>query len=1096
MKEKVLALAKGKFEYEKPALMVSVDQLDIQVQAGQITTERFYVENASGTRLKGFGSVEDEGIEFLPVFEGEKNEVSIQVDATRLEPGAVKKGKLSLVTDCGEKQIPYCVTVEEPTLADEKGTVSDYQTFCQRVIANGEHGASLFHSPDFKKSFLRNDLAAQILYDELTKHDTKLQSVEEFLVAMGKKDAMSFLVKHVASGQTRKVAYALQGDDLTDEFQIQVNTWGNMKIRVKSTADFIVPEIHSVWTEQFLGSKMTIRVQILADKVPAGKRKGKLVLESPYERREIQITAFNAVGHQKRRERLQEKKVYAALCREVLAYVEGKTAKDEFAPKWNQCYQYFEGKGEDWTQHIEELRTYLQQKDAESGAVYRENSPFTYSSWIRQCNEDPELLVSLDGMNLAAIAYGLKHDLISKELTISAAVLAGQIAKFSPLVYYVLCACYEKYPSDDILRSICSLLIRNGKREHRFFKWFEKGVECKLRITDLFESYMYAMDQNTTFRLPEVVISYFQYENHLNDSCKAFLYAYLVKKKNEMKREYEDYQSQMQAFALQQLKHHRLNESLAILYEDWLQEDTIQGDVAKHLPYIMFNQKLTCDNPFIRQVVVVHDEMKEKITYSLDHGKAMIQLFTPNYQLFFVDEQGNYLAGTVAYTLQKMLHLDHFAKNCWEQSSDHVHLLAHLAAISMRGIRMERVQTTVLHQIMKMNCFRPEVNGRLLLRLFDFYREKQENGLLLEVLDSLDCRYVKHDRLGEVAAQYIYHGMYEEAEKILREYGLPKMDEKALVMLLTAGIEKHMDEFVPEYVKWTYHLYQEHVYEENLLHYLLQYYMGPTKTLAGIYKKCEEHSENPILDSSKERLLGQVLFASASLQGYEPLYLEYYAHGNNRMLVKAFLASYAYEYIVDRIELTEEIFVRIEKEAFYVQEPVMVLATLKRYGKEGHFAKKQQEFIERHVEELAKDGVILCFMKDFIGKVSIPYEVENSICVQYFCGRSDRIFLHIKNTDREDDVLPMREVFPGIFTRQLILFRDEQRTCYIEEEQTGFCTEDMEVCGARCGHEPGFFTEVDQMIEAKQKGNVENYEHLRKRYETQRFMAEKLFTIR
>ena len=45
---------------------------------------------------------------------------------------------------------------------------------------------------------------------------------------------------------------------------------------------------------------------------------------------------------------------------------------------------------------------------------------------------------------------------------------------------------------------------------------------------------------------------------------------------------------------------------------------------------------------------------------------------------------------------------------------------------------------------------------------------------------------------------------------------------------------------------------------------------------------------------------------------------------------------------------------------------VMVLATLKRYGKEGHFAKKQQEFIERHVEELAKDGVILCFMKDFI----------------------------------------------------------------------------------------------------------------------------------
>ena len=58
-------------------------------------------------------------------------------------------------------------------------------------------------------------------------------------------------------------------------------------------------------------------------------------------------------------------------------------------------------------------------------------------------------------------------------------------------------------------------------------------------------------------------------------------------------------------------------------------------------------------------------------------------------------------------------------------------------------------------------------------------------------------------------------------------------------------------------------------------------------------------------DGCKERLLGQVLFTDTDPSYYEPLFHEYYEKGKNRVLVKAFLSYYAYEYLVDRIDLSE-----------------------------------------------------------------------------------------------------------------------------------------------------------------------------------------------
>ena len=91
---------------------------------------------------------------------------------------------------------------------------------------------------------------------------------------------------------------------------------------------------------------------------------------------------------------------------------------------------------------------------------------------------------------------------------------------------------------------------------------------------------------------------------------------------------------------------------------------------------------------------------------------------------------------------------------------------------------------------------------------------------------------------------------------------------------------------------------------------------------------------------------------------------------------------------------------------------------------------------------------------------------------------------------------PMRQFFPGVYVYEMLLFDGEEKYCYIEEQTTGERTEVM--CARRTEQAkgaPGFFHMLNDMIAAKNKGDMELYGSLRRRYEKDRFAAKKLFTL-
>ena len=148
MKEKVLSLAKGNFTYEKPELRVNPQQLTGKVSAGGSLKCVMTVENSRGTKVKGFGSTMDPEVHFLPVFHGVHNELEVEFDAGSREPGQELVGTVSIVTDCGEVEIPYQIKVVREVIQTTSGVkVDDYyhlQSYNSNICSPPKYSMHLF----------------------------------------------------------------------------------------------------------------------------------------------------------------------------------------------------------------------------------------------------------------------------------------------------------------------------------------------------------------------------------------------------------------------------------------------------------------------------------------------------------------------------------------------------------------------------------------------------------------------------------------------------------------------------------------------------------------------------------------------------------------------------------------------------------------------------------------------------------------------------------------------------------------------------------------------------------------------------------------
>lgn len=295
MKDKITRLSRERFEYELPELMCSQEKIVIGVETGKIHKGVLKLKNKEGRNMKGL--VYSSSYLFSlknDSFEGREVEIPYEFRATDIRTKDVIHGAISIVSSCGEKEIPFQVTVLEKYVEASFGEVKDLFHFANLARLNWTKAVSFFKSSDFESIFLRKDLEKKMLYRGLCKSKNAEQALEEFLVSIQKKNVPKLSVsKDFYSYQIRK-------EDVSGEVVLRKDTWGYLDIDVRTNHEFLEIDQKKLNQDSFIGDEVKLQFQVKNDNLRPGKNFAKIVISNMYQTIEVHIEMEKLVKHVER----------------------------------------------------------------------------------------------------------------------------------------------------------------------------------------------------------------------------------------------------------------------------------------------------------------------------------------------------------------------------------------------------------------------------------------------------------------------------------------------------------------------------------------------------------------------------------------------------------------------------------------------------------------------------------------------------------------------------------------------------------------------------------------------------------------------------
>lgn len=1116
LKEKIERFARGDFEYELPSISLSEDELSITVEAGRYAEGSFVISNSAGRPMKGIVYSSNRHMKLEnKMFHGIDNVIRYLFDATFLIKGETINGELCIISDCGEKRLPYSVQTEVPCCMTSLGKIKDLFQFTNLARMDWSEAKKVFRSEDFERIFLNNEDRYRFIYRNLLKSVSTSQALEEFLVANHKKSVIRLEVDRTG------LEYHLIQESLTDKLVLTKNNWGYAEIRVSADEPFIQLDQKFLWADRFIGNTHQVLFTIDPKNLKSGNNYGHIYIKTaqqtitvdilckwkredykPSEVRVLQKAQCRLVDNyldfrlnridltqylEESEELLKrlpgpETSYIRELIKIHLSIVAGKTriseellndlAAEASVIKKRSALEYciylylvalFRKDDESIRNAAENIKHYYQtgnndwrllwlllytdknyekNKSAKLADIREQfdagsRSPILYYEAVCIYNEEPFLLRELTPFEIQVINYGIKNWFLSKEVTGQFIYLANKLKAYHPIVFHDLEKLYDDYGTEEILSAICSMLIKGMKKSQKYFEWFRLGVEAQLRITELYEYYMHTIDGTVGEPLAQPVLLYFIYNSSLSDRKKAFLYANIVTNKDRNESIFRTYYRRIEVFTTKMLESHQINRELAILYKEFLPRLLQNSELANHLPYVMYRNELICTNPNIISVAVIHKELGSEEIVQLIDGKAQVDIYTDNVEMFLMDSFGNRYIETIEFTVTPYLNAEDYENACIERS-DHPMLLLHLFDRYQSLRILNDTSIGVRNKVLQMEGLGSEYRTQCCQTLIDYYYENYNDEQLERYLDIIDLQEVRPEVRVRFIEIMISRGFYNKALEAVRLYGPEGILVTRLIILCSGWMSVNTaDKKQEELTALCYYVFTRRKYDESILRYLLKYYSGSATDMLRIWHAAREFE----LDTHtlEERLLTLVLFSESNFCDSFTEFINYYNSVTNHLLVKAYLSYCAYLYLVRDTDIAGELFPIMRRELFYEENDICLAAWLKFNSSNHKLNENEIKFIEYSIDRLVRKGIILPFFLEYQDKLALPDQLLGKCFITWISEPKKQVYIHYKlsKPGRQDYITErMPDVFLGIHLKELVLFFHEEVRYHITEESS------------------------------------------------------------
>lgn len=286
MRERINRLAKGIIDTEIPELEISEIQSEEPVQPDSKTKREILITSINNLHCKGLVYSSNPRVKVLGgAFGGIRNRIAFEIDSSYLKNGDIIEGFLYLVTNAGEKEIPYSFKVEQGIYGQTLNglvTAADFAKLAQRDM---DTAIRLFEFQDFIEAPFMQNVSVRTIYDGLKGRGNRYNLLEEFLVALNVKPPVAL----TADMDDR--VYDNPSAAVSDSILIEKSGWGYISIEVSAEGDFIQLLKRSVTADDFENDICELQFRINPERMHKGKNLGCIYLSTVKDTVRINIEA-------------------------------------------------------------------------------------------------------------------------------------------------------------------------------------------------------------------------------------------------------------------------------------------------------------------------------------------------------------------------------------------------------------------------------------------------------------------------------------------------------------------------------------------------------------------------------------------------------------------------------------------------------------------------------------------------------------------------------------------------------------------------------------------------------------------------------------
>lgn len=286
MKKRMDELIRETFVLDAPKLCCSVSEISIMLGRNECSEGSLTFSSEDGGRIRGTVFTDNRRIKISePEISGSPCVVAFTVDSTGLNYQDQIEGSITARTSLGEMKIPVKAVVTDKRSAEAGDEVKALEHFSRLAQTSPAKAFRFFISEEFSDILNGKNIPYRTLYRGLSQNPVTYQHMEEFLVATGKKEQVRISV------DKRDVNSYKVSASLKDTIYIYKSTWGYCRIDIRIIGDFIETEKLQITSDDFIGKVYGLEFIINRERVGTVPKVGKIILETPYEKIEVNIEA-------------------------------------------------------------------------------------------------------------------------------------------------------------------------------------------------------------------------------------------------------------------------------------------------------------------------------------------------------------------------------------------------------------------------------------------------------------------------------------------------------------------------------------------------------------------------------------------------------------------------------------------------------------------------------------------------------------------------------------------------------------------------------------------------------------------------------------